>query len=354
MADMKFTCSHCGQEIECDELWSGHEIQCPTCQKQLTVPPKPDAPPHASLASAQRSAPKLSIGQSRAELSAAPKSVAPQAAALEARLSQAKANQGSGVMKWVTVGIVVIVLTVGGIVGYPYIKTALAKRSEAAKPDSSATNQQTAAAAAPDAAAAAPATPAPAKELPVLPPLWSLDAEKASIPKSKVNGSISGTNFLASIARLDKVGPTYLLRLLQGAATSPDMGFMIYMYPNTGESITNHTWTISPDMRGHGVPQIVKLWKPDPRYQARQKSFSTGYAMKLELGEATNGVIAGQIYLAVPPESEQSVIAGMFKAETTIGEATAGATPAAAPTPAQASPAAAERSAFDKRYGTRK
>src|ERR1019366_7636134 len=50
MADMKFNCSHCGQDIECDELWSGHEIQCPTCQGQLVVPPKPEAAPHATLA----------------------------------------------------------------------------------------------------------------------------------------------------------------------------------------------------------------------------------------------------------------------------------------------------------------
>ena len=72
MADMKFACSHCGQDIECDELWSGHEIQCPTCQGQLVVPPKPDAPPHASLAAAKPGQARLSIGQSRHQRSAAP------------------------------------------------------------------------------------------------------------------------------------------------------------------------------------------------------------------------------------------------------------------------------------------
>src|SRR5664279_2822201 len=82
MADLKFTCTHCGQEIECDELWSGHEIQCPTCKKELTVPPKPDAPPHATLAAAKPGQPRLSIGLSRSERSAAPPPPPPQMACL--------------------------------------------------------------------------------------------------------------------------------------------------------------------------------------------------------------------------------------------------------------------------------
>jgi uncharacterized paraquat-inducible protein A len=64
MADFRFACPHCGQDIECDELWSGHDIQCPTCQKELTVPPKPDAPPHAAFAAAKPGQARLSIGQS--------------------------------------------------------------------------------------------------------------------------------------------------------------------------------------------------------------------------------------------------------------------------------------------------
>lgn len=38
MPDIKFSCSQCGQHISCDELWSGHQIQCPSCQNTLTVP----------------------------------------------------------------------------------------------------------------------------------------------------------------------------------------------------------------------------------------------------------------------------------------------------------------------------
>src|SRR6266705_1524005 len=45
MAEFKFACLHCGQKIQVDELWSGHELQCPSCHKNLTVPPNPAAAP---------------------------------------------------------------------------------------------------------------------------------------------------------------------------------------------------------------------------------------------------------------------------------------------------------------------
>ena len=126
---MKFSCSHCGQEIECDELWSGHEIQCPTCKGQLTVPPKPDAPPHASLASVQRSAPKLSIGASRAGRDAAPPPPPPQELIMQQKLKEARAGQKGSASKWVTVGAVVVILGVGGYFAYGPVTKWWAKRS---------------------------------------------------------------------------------------------------------------------------------------------------------------------------------------------------------------------------------
>jgi hypothetical protein len=39
MADFKFPCPDCGQRIACDDSWSGHKVQCPSCQGELVVPP---------------------------------------------------------------------------------------------------------------------------------------------------------------------------------------------------------------------------------------------------------------------------------------------------------------------------
>ena len=44
MADIKFTCPHCQQGIQCDQLWCGHEINCPTCQGAIMVPQTATAP----------------------------------------------------------------------------------------------------------------------------------------------------------------------------------------------------------------------------------------------------------------------------------------------------------------------
>lgn len=43
MSDFKFTCSFCGQKILCDTLYSGSQIECPSCKKSLTVPTAPAA-----------------------------------------------------------------------------------------------------------------------------------------------------------------------------------------------------------------------------------------------------------------------------------------------------------------------
>jgi hypothetical protein len=335
MADLRFACSHCGQGIECDELWSGHQIQCPSCQTELTVPPKPDAPPHAALASATPGQSKLSIGQSRIQRSAAPPPPPPQILTLQQQLNQAKLAKKGNPMKWVIISVVVVVLGVAGYFGYGYFSEWRAKRAEAAKQAS----------APPPVTNAAPAIPPPPKELPLLPAVWTLDVDQAKIPEGRANGMISGTNFVVETARLDKVGTAYLLRLLQGAPASPDLGFMIYLHPEAGESVTGHTWTVSQEMKGKTVPQVVKLLKTNPRYQAQQKNIFSGYAMKLELGQITNSVIPGKIFLAVPPDTEQSVVAGVFKANTSLADApgAAAANPVVAPK--------APSPAFQKRYG---
>ena len=79
--------------------------------------------------------------------------------------------------------------------------------------------------------------------------------------------------------------------------------------------------------------------------------------MKLELGQITDGVIPGKIFIALP-DTEQSVAAGVFNASTSLADAsgTAAPTPVVAPNagPAPNAPAPAERAAFDKRYGVKR
>src|SRR5436305_6068241 len=41
MSDFKFSCPHCQQHLKCDEQFSGREIQCPSCNKLMWIPPIP-------------------------------------------------------------------------------------------------------------------------------------------------------------------------------------------------------------------------------------------------------------------------------------------------------------------------
>ena len=41
MSEFKFSCSHCGQHMKCDEGASGRQIQCPNCHHLIRIPPVP-------------------------------------------------------------------------------------------------------------------------------------------------------------------------------------------------------------------------------------------------------------------------------------------------------------------------
>src|SRR5579859_5914969 len=106
-------------------------------------------------------------------------------------------------------------------------------------------------------------------------------------------------------------------------------------------------------MSGVGVPQVTKLWKNNPRFAPAYKSFTSGYAMKLELGQAADGVVPGKIFLALP-DPEQSVVAGNFNASiitnVPVDVSVQAAPVMAAPTPAST----AADAAWQARYGVRR
>jgi DNA-directed RNA polymerase subunit RPC12/RpoP len=67
MAELKFSCTQCGQNIQCGTGYSGTQINCPTCQQAIVVPPVPPAmpvPPQAvPTSSIRRGTPVLTAGQ---------------------------------------------------------------------------------------------------------------------------------------------------------------------------------------------------------------------------------------------------------------------------------------------------
>ena len=41
MSQFKFSCPQCDQHLQCDEAMSGRQIQCPSCNVLIRIPPVP-------------------------------------------------------------------------------------------------------------------------------------------------------------------------------------------------------------------------------------------------------------------------------------------------------------------------
>lgn len=382
MADMTFTCPQCQQGIQCDTQWSGKQIQCPTCQATVTVPSQqqsdnPLVPPVPAGGT------RLSIGASKAEVSQAPRSLPPSA---QKRVVLKK--RSFDIKNYLPILGMIVVLAVAAYFGWPYFQKwqdkASAAADEAAKnsdggqvghiaelhgvldatdPGRIGTseggteglpNRRGAGAqaieAANDAAAGMEGQPgAPAKPGPVVPPVYTLDIATAKIPKSQVNGIISGTNFVAETSRLDAMGASQVLRFTQGNVASPDREIMIYLRLRPTDSLSNYVVEVTSDKRGSTLPTVVKRWKTNPRYAPQQKPYNYGYAMKLQLNQTEEGSLKGNIFLALP-DTEESVIAGSFTATTSQAGAVMAA-PVAAPVPSGSQMSPQERQVMQQRYG---
>jgi hypothetical protein len=404
MADIKFSCPHCQQHITCDALWGGHQLQCPTCQNTLTVPAAAPAvaaaqPVRAVVTSRapappSQGAPKLSIGQTAASAASAEAGSAPQRVIPIRNLAPTLQKKKSPLVKYVSAACILIALGVGVYFGYPWIRdvqqrakakreaadqnssggeaghiVALNKALDATEPGRSPADPRVARAmaaskrpsgAAQDAVAATDgstnAATASGDNPAVIPAVWTLDLPTAKIPEGKVNGMISGTNFVLETARVDPQGTAQVLRFVQGQIASPDREILVYLHLKPGEKLGGQSLAISRDMMGSGVPQVAKRWKPNPKFAPQLKSFYNGYAMKLDLGQVADNSIPGKIFLALP-DPEQSVVAGVFKATVAVIDPNAQlqqpmvATPT---TPGAIDPSrAAAEDAMRRRYGTR-
>lgn len=344
MADLTFECPHCKQNIACDEQWSGQQIQCPLCQGALVVPaaqskkhtnplvPKPPSGPQ----------PRLGLGQKPGPAPTGNRNIPIRDLAGPARKKQ------SPLVGIISGTLVVIALGAGGYFGYTWYQGQQEKKARAAEEQRQAEAAAAAAAQKAAEAAAAPKAPPPPK-----PVAWTLDVAQANIPEGQVNGKISGTNFLAEAVRIDPFGPSHILRFLQGQPVSPDREVFVYLPLKAGEKPGGQTLTVSSDMKS-GIPQVTKRWKTNPRYAPTLKSYNWGYAMKLELGKAAeDGSVPGKVFIALP-DTEQTVLAGVFRA--TVTQVDPNAQPAAqyqAPTPAQTvNPDAA--AAMQRRYGIKR
>lgn len=376
MADIKFACPSCGQHITCDELWGGHQLDCPNCKSPLAVPapaaPPPAAPAARSFAPKPPAAaePRLAINTGHAAAQTAAN--APQRTIPIRNLAPPPPKKKNRVVTYSIYAMVLIALGVGVYFGYGWISqmqnkmtvaTNDATKNGATEPGRAPADGRTAGPSqrrtgvgqetpmANGTGSDAASTNANDSQ-PLIPAVWTLDITKARIPDGRANGTLAGTNFVPETARFDPVGNAQVLRLVQGQVISPDREVLVYLHLKGAEKLGGQTLNVSQDMSGLGVPQVTKRWKNNPKYAPQYKSFTSGYVMRLELGQVADGAVPGKIFLALP-DPDQSVVAGTFKATITtniVVDATAQAAPAMTPTPAST----AADAAWQARYGVKR
>ena len=343
MSDFKFACPDCDQHIQCDEQLGGQPIKCPACQADLVVPQLQPKPSVRVAVTPVRTASPAPLAAS----SPVPRRSAP---------VEGAESGGGRVKQMVKVTVVVLLLGVGGYFGLPALLSMqrefnakqekanaehgggevghaleLNQVLEATDMERKGDPEDTPARKARRAARAARAESAPPvePELPVIAPSYNLETPPPAIPASKVNGKISGVITVAATARLGINGAVHTLSLREGTNFIADHEIQVFLRLKPGETIEGHTWTVTKDMGAGSVPQVAKRWKTDPKFAPQQKIFNNGYAMKLEFGTKSEDyakgetLLPGKIYVALP-DTEQSVVAGVFKASVRVTDPAAG------------------------------
>ncbi len=374
MADLNIKCPGCGQEMVCDDAYAGQQVQCPSCQINVTVPAKTDAGAERKPLVPKPPAgagPKLSIGTKDTH-GKGPAAQASHPANLRRTFTPPKKKLP--IKDFAIYAALILILGGGGYFGYGFWQKRKAEQeaaaapakpaaAPAANPEMPAPNPDAPAEAVPAAgipgAGEAP-KPKPEKALPVVAPSYTMDAAFAKIAQSQVNGTISGGAFVAETIRWEQTPASQVLRFIQGAPTAIDRELVIYLKLKLADITNGHSINVSSDTRGSGLPQVVKRWRTSPtsRYAPSTKSFGYGYVMKLELGKASNGTVPGKLYVALP-DKEETVVAGVFKLALPTFDPnqmplTVPGMEAPMAAPAAPGMAPAERAAFERRYGTAK
>jgi hypothetical protein len=351
MSSFIVNCPGCAQPLQCDPAWAGQVIQCPACNKELVVPGQ----------AAGKLPPSKQVGVGTAFAGAGKKKGGKRAMTPQ---------------KGLAIVLTVVICGVGGFFAFKGLMKLQSNMNAADERERnlSGGGGQVAGIAelnqfldatdpnrfsrlpAPERSRPDPDELAdrmgglggtrvvmPTNDLPLLPAVYTLDVATAKIPEGRVNGKLAGKDFAPDSVRLDAGTTSRPLRFRMGNPVSPELELMVFLKLKAGENPAGKTWSVAKNEKSRDISSVTKLWKYDPKYAPKRKDFFTGYALKLELAAQGEGVLKGKVYLALP-DTEQSVIAGVFYAEAVDVVA-----PVAAPTAAPAGEGLA--APIPERYG---
>jgi hypothetical protein len=137
---------------------------------------------------------------------------------------------------------------------------------------------------------------------------WTLELTNVSLPEMSAAGSINGSGFSCERASLQGG----VLTLRQGKGSPPDLAVSVHFFAQQGEELSGKTVEIGPD-RQPPLPKVVLRWKGNDD-KGVSRTYNSGYAMRVEFGDAANARISGKIYIALPDDAK-SFVGGDFVAE---------------------------------------
>jgi len=265
MSEFKYACPVCGQHIKCDSSQSGTVMECPTCFQKIIVPQAPAGEQTLILTGTK-------AGNGR-----------PAPTSPEPGPKHPYPPQGvSGVLV-----VVLILIGIGIAVGFVYHGTIFKSPTPVAAKN--APGDQT-------------KKTAPELEAPVASDqYWTLDLIGTGIPTYPAAGRINGQNFICERATLQGG----LLTLRYG-----DLDFVINFAGANAQMLSGKS--IDVDTNTPSAARVVLRWKDGDH--AMHETFTNGYALLLDFGEAANNRIPGKIYLCLS-DDKKSYVAGTFKAE---------------------------------------
>jgi hypothetical protein len=330
MSDIKFSCPACRQDISYDAALVGKDITCPHCNAMVVVPQvsvsaaaassdKPDVtpPPIPNLAEpASQDAPVSVQRTSRLAIASVVCSVASFFTCIgwipgvicghmaRSRIRRDQSLKGSGLATaGLVLGYLALAVEVGSAVylekfshalkqGFDNVQQNLATNTIIVTQNQPVSSNQ------PPPTVTAPDSRIADNEVESDNDGWTTDLDKMSFPNHPARGEVHGTNFTFRSA-------TYRPPNLRINSTN----HQLVELRGVGDTIEGKSYEIHATDTDKANPRVRILW--DEEGASSSVVFSKGYAMRLEFGQAVNGVVSGKIYVCLPDDSK-SHIAGTF------------------------------------------
>ena len=322
MSEFKFPCPACGQDILCDTTHAGTQIACPNCKATIAVPKE------TAGTAAQRNS-GLAIASLVCSLSSfitcigwLPGIICGHMA--KSRIRRDASLKGNGLATaGLVIGYLILILGTGTAAyriwsfsaavkhGFENAKHDLATNNiiitqtqstnvsndneqvKPVKPEPVVTNNQPVEPVKPEPVVTSNQQTEPAKSE------WTSDISKMSFPDHPVSGKLHGFDFTLKTASFRNGD----LKLSDGN------GMLLDVY-RLDKDIEGQRYEIQPTDNDNTNPRVKITWNEGDVAQAT--TFSKGYVMKLQFGQAINRTVSGKIYLCLPDVSK-SYVAGTFK-----------------------------------------